>query len=99
MRDNLKLFDPVIGYVQIERAFAKLELLDWLRSQPQGLDTLLTSDSGGLSAGEAQLLAFARIWLRNLSLIISSNLAPDQIIVLNNGQVKATGIYNELSLN
>ncbi|MEM1254630.1 MAG: ABC transporter ATP-binding protein [Cyanobacteria bacterium P01_H01_bin.21] len=80
VRDNLRLFDPAIGDDQIKRALAELKLLDWLRSQPQGLDTLLSSDSGGLSAGEAQLLAFARIWLRNPSLIIldeaSSRLDP-----------------------
>ena len=80
VRDNLRLFDPAIDDHQIQQALAELELLDWLRSQPQGLDTILTSDSGGLSAGEAQLLAFARIWLRDPSLIIldeaSSRLDP-----------------------
>ena len=80
VRDNLRLFDPTIGDHQITQALAELDLLDWLRSHPQGLDTILTSDSGGLSAGEAQLLAFARIWLRHPSLIIldeaSSRLDP-----------------------
>lgn len=80
IRDNLRLFDPTIDDQQIWQALAQLGLLDWLRSQPQGLDTLLASDSGGLSAGEAQLLAFARIWLRDPSLIIldeaSSRLDP-----------------------
>ena len=80
IRDNLRLFDPAIEDDQIQHALGELELLDWLRSHPQGLDTLLASDSGGLSAGEAQLLAFARIWLRNPSLVIldeaSSRLDP-----------------------
>ena len=70
VRDNLTLFDPAIEDGQIQHALEALGLLDWLRSHPQGLDTLLAADSGGLSAGEAQLLAFARIWLRNPSLVI-----------------------------
>ena len=80
VRDNLRLFDPAIGDAKIQQVLAKLGLLEWLESQPQGLDTLLASDSGNLSAGEAQLLAFARIWLRNPSLVIldeaSSRLDP-----------------------
>ena len=80
IRDNLSLFDPAIDDDQIQQALAELGLLPWLRSQPQGLDTLLDSDSGGLSAGEAQLLAFARIWLRDPGLVIldeaSSRLDP-----------------------
>lgn len=81
IRDNLRLFDPKIADRQIYQALTQMGLLDWLRSQPQGLDTVLASDSGGLSAGEAQLLAFARIWLRDPSLVIldeaSSRLDPD----------------------
>ncbi|MBE7385425.1 MAG: ABC transporter ATP-binding protein [Leptolyngbya sp. SIO1E4] len=80
IRDNLRLFDPAIEDDQIQHALGELGLLDWLRSHPQGLDTLLAADSGGLSAGEAQLLAFARIWLRDPSLVIldeaSSRLDP-----------------------
>lgn len=57
-----------------------LELSAWLQSLPQGLDTFLGPDSGGLSAGQAQLLAFARIFLKNPGLVIldeaSSRLDP-----------------------
>ncbi|MEM6519639.1 MAG: ABC transporter ATP-binding protein [Cyanobacteria bacterium P01_D01_bin.71] len=80
IRDNLRLFDPTIADAQIHQALAQLGLLDWLRSHPHGLDTVLASDSGGLSAGEAQLLAFARIGLRSPGLVIldeaSSRLDP-----------------------
>jgi ATP-binding cassette subfamily B protein/ATP-binding cassette subfamily C protein len=51
-----------------------------LHALPQGLETFLGSDSGGLSAGQAQLLAFARVFLKNPSLVIldeaSSRLDP-----------------------
>ena len=50
------------------------------RSLSQGLDTILNSDSSGLSAGQAQLLAFARVFLKNPGLVIldeaSSRLDP-----------------------
>jgi ATP-binding cassette subfamily B protein len=51
-----------------------------VRSLPAELDTMLESGSGGLSAGQAQLLAFARIFLRDPGLVIldeaSSRLDP-----------------------
>ena len=51
----------------------------WYRKLPLGLDTPLTA-GGGLSAGEGQLLAFARVFLRDPGLVIldeaSSRLDP-----------------------
>jgi ATP-binding cassette, subfamily B, bacterial len=56
-----------------------LGLGDWLARQPNGLDTVLAA-GGGLSAGEAQLLAFARVFLKDPGLIVldeaSSRLDP-----------------------
>ncbi len=58
----------------------RLGLGEWIASLPKGLDTELESGGGGLSAGEAQLLAFARITLRDPGLVIldeaSSRLDP-----------------------
>ncbi|GAB4121719.1 MAG: ABC transporter ATP-binding protein [Roseiflexaceae bacterium] len=80
VRENLTLFCNGISDQQIETALAELGLLDWLRQLPHGLDTQLGAGGVGLSAGEAQLLAFARIFLRNPGLIIldeaSSRLDP-----------------------
>jgi ABC-type multidrug transport system fused ATPase/permease subunit len=45
-------------------------LTAWYRSQPEGLDTKLAPGGGGLSAGEAQLLAFARVFLKDPGLVI-----------------------------
>ncbi|HEX5691340.1 MAG TPA: ATP-binding cassette domain-containing protein, partial [Roseiflexaceae bacterium] len=66
-----------------ERVMAALDTLgmgDWVRSFPGGLDTMLASGGTGLSAGQAQLLAFARAFLRDPGLIIldeaSSRLDP-----------------------
>lgn len=80
VRDNLTFFDPGIADAQVWAALDMLGMGDWVRAQPNGLDTLLASGGTGLSAGEAQLLAFTRAFLRDPGLIIldeaSSRLDP-----------------------
>ncbi len=80
VRDNLTFFDPSISDEQIIAAIEKLELGDWFRSLPKGLDTELDTGGHSLSAGEAQLLAFTRVFLRDPGLVIldeaSSRLDP-----------------------
>jgi ATP-binding cassette subfamily B protein len=79
LRENLTLFDPSVADERLWQALADVGLADWARSLPAGLDTELTA-GGGLSAGEAQLLAFARVLLRDPGLVIldepSSRLDP-----------------------
>ncbi|MBN1483542.1 MAG: ABC transporter ATP-binding protein [Chloroflexia bacterium] len=80
VRDNLTFFDRSISDAQIQAVIEELGLSDWYGSLPRGLDTLLGEGERGLSAGEAQLLAFTRIFLRNPGLVIldeaSSRLDP-----------------------
>jgi len=80
IRENLTLFNQQIDDAQLLDAFRQLGLWEWYERIPQGLDTMLDSNGGGLSAGEAQLLAFARVFLHNPGLIIldeaSSRLDP-----------------------
>ena len=86
VRDNLTLFrrydrtKPPIPDAEIEAALHTLGLGDWLASLPNGLDTELKTGGQGLSAGQAQLLAFTRVFLRNPQLVIldeaSSRLDP-----------------------
>jgi ATP-binding cassette, subfamily B, bacterial len=80
VRDNLTFFDPSIPDEQIMEAIRRLELETWLDSLPKGLDTVLESGSGGLSAGQAQLLAFTRIFLEDPGVVVldeaSSRLDP-----------------------
>lgn len=80
LRDNLTLFDPKIPDERIVEALELLGMGDWYRALPQGLDTRLAADGMGLSAGESQLLAFARVFLKDPGLIIldeaSSRLDP-----------------------
>ncbi|MCA9984436.1 MAG: ABC transporter ATP-binding protein [Anaerolineales bacterium] len=80
VRDNLTLFDDTIPDERISAVLTELGLDGWLANLEHGLDTQLSTGSGGLSAGEAQLLAFTRVFLRDPGLVIldeaSSRLDP-----------------------
>ena len=80
IRDNLTFFNPNIPDADILETLKDLGLSDWLENQEHGLDTVLESGSGSMSAGQGQLLAFARVFLTNPGLIIldeaSSRLDP-----------------------
>lgn len=80
VRDNLTFFDRTIPDERILAVLDDLGLTAWYGALPQGLDTELGSDGEGLSAGEAQLLAFTRVFLANPGLVIldeaSSRLDP-----------------------
>ncbi len=83
VRENITFFDPTIDDDRITTVLDRIGLGGWLRALPRtsggdGLDSEMLS--GGLSAGEAQLLAFARVFLRDPGLVIldeaSSRLDP-----------------------
>jgi ATP-binding cassette subfamily B protein/ATP-binding cassette subfamily C protein len=80
VRDNLTLFSEDDRDAQILEAFRALGLWDWYEALPDGLDTELVTGGRGLSAGEAQLLAFTRVFLRDPGLVVldeaSSRLDP-----------------------
>jgi ABC-type multidrug transport system fused ATPase/permease subunit len=85
LRDNLTLFAEHADDEQLVAVLEELNLGAWYERLPNGLDTVIASvGSGGaavgLSAGEAQLLAFARVFLRDPGLVIldeaSSRLDP-----------------------
>jgi ATP-binding cassette subfamily B protein len=80
VRDNLTLFDPSIADERILAVLGEVGLMEWLRGLPQGLDSQLSGDDSNLSAGEAQLLAFTRVFLTDPGLVIldeaSSRLDP-----------------------
>jgi ABC-type multidrug transport system fused ATPase/permease subunit len=80
VRENLAFFNAAVTDALLEDVLRSLKLWDWVQSLPQGLDTSLAAGGQGLSAGEAQLLAFARVFLKNPGLLIldeaSSRLDP-----------------------
>ena len=78
VRENLTLFDAEITDNRILSVVEELGLAEWYQSLPNGLDTFL--EGTGFSAGEAQLLAFARVFLKDPQIVIldepSSRLDP-----------------------
>jgi ABC-type multidrug transport system fused ATPase/permease subunit len=80
IRDNLTFFDEKVDDAALLAMARRLGLDEWLASLPAGLDTLVGAGGQGLSAGEAQLVAFLRIGLQEPGLAIldepSSRLDP-----------------------
>ena len=70
VRDNLTLLDPSIPDDRLVAVIEELGLGDWYRGLPDGLDSIVRSEGTGMSAGEAQLLAFARVFLRDPSVVV-----------------------------
>ena len=81
IRDNLRLFDETIDDAALHDALAELQLTDWLARLPEGLDTVLGPGGEGLSAGESQLVALTRLFLRSPDLVVldeaSSRVDPE----------------------
>lgn len=70
IRDNLSSFDAGIQDEQLIDTLNTLGLLEWYMSLPDGLDTSLSVDGNRLSAGEAQLLALARVIQNDPGLLV-----------------------------
>ena len=70
VRDNLTFFDGAVPDDRLLKIIEDLGLARWYRSLSDGLDTEMQPDGGGLSAGEAQLLAFARVFLKDPGVVI-----------------------------
>ena len=70
VRENLTFFDESISDERLLKVIGELGMRDWIESLPEGLDTRLLAEGAGLSAGEAQLLAFARVFLAGSGVLI-----------------------------
>lgn len=70
LADNVALFDPLIDRRRVEAAVEELGLGEWAAGLPDGLDTLLGPGGTTLSAGEEQLVAFARLLVREVRVVI-----------------------------
>lgn len=70
IRDNLTLFDESVTDDQLRTALGELALLEWVDAMPLGLDTVLGPAGSGLSAGEGQLIALTRLFLRDPDFVL-----------------------------
>jgi ATP-binding cassette subfamily C protein LapB len=69
LRDNLVLSDSWISDARVIEVLQKLDMYNMVASHPRGLDMPLTEAGGGLSGGQRQLLAIARMMLRDPALV------------------------------
>lgn len=69
LAENITLFAD-LPRVRIEAAVEELGLSAWVEGLPAGLDTLLGPGGTSLSAGEEQLVAFARLLVRDVRVVV-----------------------------
>ncbi len=76
IRDNLALFNRTINDAQIETALRALGLWEWVQARAVNdavephTPSMLNQKLGGISAGQGQLLALARAFLKNPGLVV-----------------------------
>ncbi len=69
LAENIALFED-LPRGRIVAAVVELGLDDWVAGLSEGLDTLLGPGGTTLSAGEEQLVAFARLLVRDVSVVV-----------------------------
>ena len=70
VRDNVALFDDFVPADAVADAFRRLGAGGWLQRLADGVETAIGPGYGELSSGERQLVAIARILLREPSVVI-----------------------------
>lgn len=68
LRDNITFFDHTIQDSAIIQTFHSLGLMEWFEQLENGLDTMISEHS--LSNGQAQFIAFARVFFKNSKVVI-----------------------------
>jgi ATP-binding cassette subfamily B protein len=68
--NNLKYNNPRITEKQALQVFADLGVTQFIKSLPEGLETRISSESNEISAGQRQIIALARILLREPKILI-----------------------------
>jgi ATP-binding cassette, subfamily B, bacterial len=69
LAENITLFAD-LPRAQVESVIAELGLSGWVAGLPAGLDTPLGPGGTPLSAGEEQLVAFARLLVREVAVVV-----------------------------
>lgn len=68
--DNVRYGKPGVDDAEVRAAFDDLGLLGWVDGLPDGVRSPVGERGGSLSAGERQLVAIARAWIANPSLLV-----------------------------
>ena len=70
VRDNIRYGNPDTADEEVIRVAHQIGGGDWLESLPKGLDTDVGEAGKGISMGQRQLVALARVLLQNPSILI-----------------------------
>ncbi len=70
IRDNIRMFDQSISDEQIKEALKKSGMYEKIMALPGGLDYICEDGAANFSTGETQLLACARLFLKQSKIII-----------------------------
>jgi thiol reductant ABC exporter CydD subunit len=68
--DNIRLGDAGASETEVRGAARDAGVLDAVDALPQGLDTVVGEGGRGLSAGQAQRIALARVFLKDAGLVV-----------------------------
>nr|WP_155431282.1 thiol reductant ABC exporter subunit CydD [Secundilactobacillus folii] len=63
LRENVSFYQPHATLQTVETACEKAGLTDWIKTLPDGLETMIGEGSRGVSGGQAQRIALARAFL------------------------------------
>lgn len=87
LADNLRLAAPEASHDEMEAALVRAGFGSLLKQLPAGLNTMIGERGVGLSGGQAQRLALARVYLSNASLVLldeptaSLDLETEQFVI------------------
>lgn len=70
LKENLLLTNPEATKEEIENALWVSDMVEYVAELPQGLDTVLKENAGGLSEGQAQRLSIARAILSGAPVLL-----------------------------
>ncbi len=70
LRENIRLAKPDASAEEMESALNKTGLTNFIKTLPEGLETMIGEEGARLSGGEAQRVALARAFLKNAPLLV-----------------------------
>ena len=70
IRENLRIGRPEASDAELEQALAAARIGDWVRSLPDGLDTLVGEEGRELSGGQRQRITLARALLADAPVLV-----------------------------
>jgi len=70
VEENLRLWDRPVSYAELEWATQQVQAHPFIRALPKGYSTPVTERGSSLSAGQRQLLAFARALVHDPKILV-----------------------------